>query len=51
VAHEASADTQLATAASRAAKAQRASDEVQETNRVLREEIARKQATPAVKTP
>jgi hypothetical protein len=51
LAHEASADAQLATAASRAAKAQRAADEVHEANRVLREEIVRKQATPVVKTP
>ena len=51
LAHEASADAQLATAVARAAKAQRAADEVQEANRVLREEMSRKQATPPVKTP
>ena len=46
LAMEANADAQLAVAATRAAKAQRAADEVQEGNRVLREEMARKQATP-----
>ena len=46
LAMEANADAQLAVAATRAAKAQRAADEVQEANRVLREEMARKQATP-----
>lgn len=51
LANEASADAALATAAARAAKAQRAAVEVQEANRVLGEEIARKQAMPAAKTP
>lgn len=51
LAMEASADAQLAAAATRAAKAQRAADEVQEGNRVLREEMARKQATPPIRTP
>ena len=51
LAMEASADAQLATATSRAAKAQRAADESQEGNRVLREEMARKQATPPTRTP
>ena len=47
LAHEASADAQLAASTARAAKAQRAAEEVQEANRVLREEIIRKQAAPA----
>ena len=47
LAHEASADAQLAASTARAAKAQRAAEEVQEANRVLREEISRKQAAPA----
>jgi peptidoglycan/LPS O-acetylase OafA/YrhL len=51
LANEASADAALAAAAARAAKAQRAAVELQEANRVLGEEIARKQAQPAAKTP
>ena len=51
LAHEASADAQLAAAAARAAKAQRTADEVQEANRVLREELSRKQAAPVTRTP
>ena len=47
LAHEASADAQLAASTARAAKAQRAAEEVQEANRVLREEVSRKQAAPA----
>ncbi len=43
LAHEVNADAQVAAVAARAAKAQRAADEVQEANRVLREELARKQ--------
>ena len=51
LANEADADAQLATTAARAAKAQRAAEEVQEANRVLREELSRKQPAAAVKTP
>jgi len=51
LAHEASADAQLAATAARAAKAQRAADEVQEANRVVREEMTRKQATTPIRTP
>jgi hypothetical protein len=51
LANEANADAQLAASAARAAKAQRAAEAVQEANRVLREEISRKQAAPATKTP
>lgn len=51
LAHEASADAQLAATVARAAKAQRAADEVQEANRVVREEMTRKQATPPTRTP
>jgi len=51
LAHEASADAQLATTAARAAKAQRAADEVQEANRVVREEMTRKQSTAPTRTP
>ena len=51
LAYEASADAQLAAAAARAAKAQRTADEVQEANRVLREELNRKQAAPVTRTP
>jgi hypothetical protein len=51
LANEVSADAQLAAAAARAAKAQRAATEVQEANRVLAEEISRKQTMPATKTP
>jgi Domain of unknown function (DUF4398) len=46
LAHEVHADAQLAAVAARASKAQRAADEVQEANRVLREELARKQTRP-----
>lgn len=42
LAQEASVDAQLAASVTRAAKAQKAADEVQEANRVLREEISRK---------
>jgi len=42
LAHEADADAQLAAATARAAKSKRAADEVQEANRVLREELSRK---------
>ncbi len=51
LAHEANVDAQLAAAAARAAKAQRAADEVQEANRVLREELARKPVTNTPKAP
>jgi hypothetical protein len=51
LANEASTDALLAATVARAAKAQRAADEVQEANRVLREEMIRKQATPPTKTP
>lgn len=51
LANEANADAQLAAAAARAAKAQRSAEEVQEANRVLREELSRKQATPATRAP
>ena len=53
LAHEVQADAQLATTTARAAKAQRAAAEVQEANRVLREELARKPAiaTTTTKTP
>jgi len=51
LAHEASADAQLAATAARAAKAQRAADEVQAANRVVREEMTRKQATPPARMP
>lgn len=51
LAHEVSADAQLAATVARAAKAQRAAEEVQEGNRVLREEMSRKQATPPTRTP
>lgn len=51
LANEADADAQLATTAARAAKAQRAAEEVQEANRVLREELSRKQSTATIKTP
>jgi hypothetical protein len=51
LANEASTDALLAATVARAAKAQRAADEVQEANRVLREEMIRKQATPPTRTP
>ena len=51
LAHEASTDAQLAATVARAAKAQRTAEEVQEANRVLREEMSRKQATPPTRTP
>jgi hypothetical protein len=60
LAHEAQADAQLATATARANKAQKSANDLQESNRVLREEIARKTmppssapaaATPATPTP
>jgi len=51
LANEASTDALLAATVARAAKAQRAADEVQEANRVLREEVIRKQATPPTRTP
>ena len=51
LAHEADADAQLAATAARAAKSQRAAEAVQEANRVLREEMARKPSSATVKTP
>ena len=51
LAMEVSADAQLAATVARASKAQRAAEEVQEGNRVLREEMNRKQATPPARTP
>ena len=51
LAHEVSADAQLAATVARAAKAQRAAEELQEGNRVLREEMSRKQSTPPTRTP
>ena len=42
LAHEANADAQLAASVTRAVKAQKAADEVQEASRVLREEMSRK---------
>lgn len=50
LAHEVQVDAQLAATTSRAAKAQRAALEVQEANRVLREELARKPATATTTT-
>jgi Domain of unknown function (DUF4398) len=47
---EAGLDAQLAAAAARAAKSQRAADEVKEANRVLREELGRKQSIAPAKT-
>jgi Domain of unknown function (DUF4398) len=47
LAHEVQADALLATAKARASKAQKAADVMQEDNRVLREELSRKAATPA----
>lgn len=51
LAHEVQADAQLASAKARASKAQKAADVMQEDNRVLREELARKATAPTPAAP
>lgn len=51
LAQQADVDAQLAAAAARSAKSRRAADEVQEANRVLREELSRRPVVAPGTTP